>query len=151
METPNLVLGSYIISIAFRRGVGSTLGWLVVSLFMLHYFIRTIVYSQLMKGAKPMPLDVFLVGVLFTTVNGLVQTYHHLFEGTIKDEPLSNNPRIVLGLTLFCFGFLMNQWSDDILRRLRKDESDTKYYIPQGIPFKYLSAPNLVGGEFVFV
>ena len=126
-----------------------------MGLFVFHYIVRTFVYSTLIKGGKPMPLDTFLAGMLFTTVNGLVQTYHHTHltnpekyipAGDIvgKSHVVENTTRFV-GFVLFFVGFFVNQLADRTLRNLRKDDNDKGYYIPHGAMFKYISAPNLVG------
>jgi len=120
-----------------------------VALFVFHYVVRTFVYSMLIKGGKPMPLDTFLAGAVFTTVNGLVQTYHHTrpVGGAYwrhRDAAWDACAQL-LGLSLFALGFVMNQLSDRTLRNLRRNDEDRGYYVPHGFFFKHLSAPNLVG------
>jgi hypothetical protein len=146
MEVPNLLFGSFILAHAWMNNKGTYLGWFTVILFMFHYVIRTIVYSYLMKGGRAMPLDILCLGTFFTFVNGFVQSYHHLFE-LEEDFNETNIFRIAGGFAIFLTGFIMNQWSDDVLRKLRKDETDHNYYIPQSFLFSYLSAPKLVGGK----
>jgi len=146
MEIPNIILGTYFILRARHVGVYKPMGWVVVGLFMFHYVIRTFVYSFLLKGSKPMPLDTLSYGIFFTCINGSIQTYHHLFEAPgALPVSLGDQIRVGLGIVLFFFGFAMNQWCDAVLRSLRKDENDTGYYLPEGTFFNYWSAPNLIG------
>ena len=42
-------------------------------LFELHYFQRSFIFPFLLKGNGRMPLSIILMGVLFNTLNGLMQ------------------------------------------------------------------------------
>ena len=150
LEAPNVLLGTLIFFTAYLTGTGSSTGWLVSSLFLLHYLIRLFIYSLLVRGAKPFPLNVVIYGIIFTSINGTIQVYHHLFEVKYHYQGTwiyVHYLRILWGLSLFFTGFFVNQWSDTVLRRLRKDDNDKNYYIPHGILFDYVSSPNLVGGK----
>ena len=154
MEAPNVLLTALVLTYAtpWDELEGAPLRRrAAVALFAFHYLVRTFVYSFLIVGGKPLPLDTFLAGVLFTSVNGFVQTYHHtrpMSAAYWRQRDWTWHAAVQLvGLALFAFGFTMNQVSDRTLRMLRKSDSDTSYYIPRGFFFKWLSAPNLVGCE----
>jgi hypothetical protein len=148
MEIPNIIGGVAIMVVAKQGHVGSNLSWLLCFLFMFHYFFRTFIYPFLLRGSKPMPLDILCLGICFTSINGPVQTYYHLFEtdlGAHREWHPLEYARVFVGLFMFFFGFYMNQRSDSILRNLRKDDNDKGYYIPHGFFFEYISTPNFVG------
>jgi 3-oxo-5-alpha-steroid 4-dehydrogenase 1 len=52
--------------------------------------------------------------------------------------------RFALGITLFLFGFYLNQQADSTLRRLRKT-GEHGYKIPHGGAFEYVSTPHFLG------
>jgi 3-oxo-5-alpha-steroid 4-dehydrogenase 1 len=51
----------------------------------------------------------------------------------------------IIGALLFIVGMVINIYSDDIIRKLRKDDLDTNYYIPFGGLFKYVNSANYFG------
>jgi len=151
MEAPNLVLGGAVAAAAAASGRGDAHAWIVVGMFMLHYAARTLVYSALIRGGKPMPLLILALGATFTAVNGFVQTYHHLFDVQPSPVPRQGFWGIVwvaariVGFAVFAFGMFLNHYADHVLRTLRKSDEDRAYYIPRGPFFDVLVAPNLVG------
>ena len=56
------------------------------------------------------------------------------------------DPRFIIGLCIYFFGFTMNVYSDAIIRNLRSKEEiergDKIYRIPKGGLFKYVSNPS---------
>ena len=152
MEVPNLVISAVVIAwFAYAELSGikppaSFRAWFTVFLFEFHYVVRVFVYSSLIRGGKPFPLHMLLLGGFFTIINGLVQSYHHLQEAKYGPVTERDVIQMVVGLSIFWIGFGINQICDTMLRNLRKpDGKDTAYYIPRGFLFEYLSAPNLVG------
>ena len=53
-------------------------------------------------------------------------------------------PQFIIGLLIFFTGMIINVYSDNILFLLRKD-GNTKYKIPYGGLFKWVSSPNYFG------
>ena len=117
---------------------------IMVGFFMMHYFNRAVIYPQRIKVAgKNMPVYTMLTSMVFYTVNGYL--IGHYF-GQLRDYPIEwlYDPRFLIGVALFLFGFFVNIHSDNILINLRKD-GESGYKIPHGGFFKYVSCPNYFG------
>lgn len=114
-------------------------------LFEAHYFQRSFIFPLLLRGNSRMPLGIVLMGMLFNTLNALMQGgwiffiapdgyYDHWF----------SRPYIYVGGILFIVGMAVNLQSDAIIRHLRKP-GDTRHYIPRGGMFRYVSSANYFG------
>jgi hypothetical protein len=147
MEAPSMVVPALVLAWAVsqhRSGLGFWANYCPVLLFLLHYVLRTYVMARLTVGGKPMPFSIMIQGFCFCTVNGLSQSYYHLYE--VKPaEHARPDGRQLFGLVLFFAGMFMNHHSDRTLRNLRKGPEDKGYYIPMGGAFRYWSSPNLIG------
>jgi 3-oxo-5-alpha-steroid 4-dehydrogenase 1 len=114
-------------------------------LFEAHYVHRSFIYPFMLRGrAQRMTLAVALMGFFFNGVNATLNGWYlfHLAE----PRPLAwlLDGRFVVGFALFVGGFVINRWSDAILRGLRRPgESD--YRIPHGGVFRWVSSPNYLG------
>jgi 3-oxo-5-alpha-steroid 4-dehydrogenase 1 len=115
----------------------------LLSLFVLHYVNRAIIYPLRAKLVKPMPVSMFAMSAAWTAFNG---TMHGVWLGWYAtfDANWSVDPRFIAGLALFFAGFYINCESDEILRNLRGPRQ-TGYYIPRGSLFDWVSAPNYFG------
>jgi 3-oxo-5-alpha-steroid 4-dehydrogenase 1 len=152
--------------------VGDTLGWLLMeapsplifaaffalgahrfapvpvlffTLWEAHYLHRSFIYPFMLRGtARRMTLAVALMGFFFNGVNATLNGWY-LFH---LSEPYSLawllDGRFVLGFALFVAGFVINRWSDSILRDLRKP-GESNYRIPYGGAFRWVSSPNYLG------
>jgi len=116
---------------------------LVLSCFILHYFQRSFIYPLCIVGGKPTPLYAFLLAFIFCAVNGYMQARGALLLSTYPHD-IWTTIRLVVGITLFIFGFLSNLHSDHVLRNLRKP-GETGYKIPRGGLFTYVSCGNFLG------
>ena len=143
MELPALLVFLYFVK--------QTSNWfnfmlvIAVSLWSLHYIHRAIIFPfRLKTKGKKMPVVIVLSAILFNTVNGFINGYwlaHFAPEDKIL---LSNDTRMVVGALIFSIGFIINQYHDQILINLRKDNK-TGYQIPYGGLFKFVSCPNFLG------
>jgi protein-S-isoprenylcysteine O-methyltransferase Ste14 len=115
---------------------------LLLLLWQLHYGNRAWVYPfRIRGGEKPMPVGIMLGAFFFTSVNGFFNGWHV----THTDwSTWASDPRFALGVALFCFGFFINQQSDQILFNLRKP-GETGYKIPRGGLYRFVSCPNYFG------
>ncbi len=140
MEIPNLVA---VPIFALGPRSGSLLNAFLLSLFVLHYVNRAIIYPLRAKLAKPMPVSMFAMSAAWTTFNGVMHGvwlgWHATFEAG-----WSSDPRFLAGLVLFFGGLYVNWESDEILRNLRGPRQ-TGYFIPQGSLFDWVSASNYFG------
>ncbi len=114
-------------------------------LWEAHYVHRAFIYPFTLRGTeKRMSLAVVVSGFCFNGVNAWINGIYlfHLAE----PRPLSwlVDPRFLAGLLLFVAGFVLNRWSDTLLRSLRKP-GESVYRIPRGGAFRLVSCPNYLG------
>lgn len=117
--------------------------------FELHYFRRAFIFPWLMRGRSKMPLSIILMGVLFNTLNALMQggwIFYHSPADYYSDGWLTSLP-FIIGTLIFFYGMAVNIQSDAIVRNLRKP-GDTAHYLPRGGMFRYVTSANYFG-EFV--
>ena len=137
----------FVILICFL--VGNRKNNLVANIFliiwMLHYIQRTFIYPFLMRyRQKTFPVLVILFSVIFNTLNGYLNG-RYLFYFSHPYEPgWLRDPRFITGVTIFIVGYIINLYSDQLLRRLRNPGEHT-YKIPYGGFFEYISSPNYFG------
>nr|XP_002120345.1 3-oxo-5-alpha-steroid 4-dehydrogenase 1-like [Ciona intestinalis] len=121
----------------------STPALILLSVFLLHYFNRTFIYSQKIRGGKPTPILIFLMAMFFCICNGYMQSVFLLQISNYREEYLFEW-NFVVGLILFFLGMYINLECDSILRNLRK-EGEKGYKIPTGNMFNYVTGGNLFG------
>ena len=142
MEFPALTIFPLIV--IFGRNEKNWFIWLLVGLWLLHYVNRTLIFPfRLKTRGKKMPLTIVLSAIGFNTVNGILNGY---FLGFIyePDSVISIfDLNIVIGVTVFVSGYIINQTADNKLIGLRKENNG--YQIPRGGLFKYISCPNHFG------
>ena len=140
MEMPAFLIFPLLTIIGPREK--DTLTWILVSLWVLHYFNRTIIFPfRLRTSGKKMPLTIVFSAVFFNSMNGFVNGY---FLGFIAPNDLDwNTWNVFLGIGLFFTGFAINQITDTKLINLRKNS--TGYQIPRKWLFDFISCPNHFG------
>ena len=119
--------------------------WVFFTLWVAHYFNRSVIYPFRQKNAKDTAVLVVLSAILFNTVNGFVNGYY------LGSKELVNNnyvdyfcsPNFIFGIIVFLIGVIINVKSDEILFNLRKENDG--YKIPQNFLYKYISCPNYFG------
>lgn len=127
----------------------SMASWVLVSLYTLHYTQRALVYPLFIKEGAQTKASAFVLALLFCTYNGYLQCrYLVLFDPYGGAEHTS--PRFVGGVMLFLAGMAINLHSDAILRSLRTARNPeykpgTRYYIPRGGAFEFVSGANFFG------
>ena len=114
-------------------------------IFQSHYLQRSFIFPLLMRGKSKMPLGIVLMGMLFNTLNALMQGgwIFYVSPENYYDDWFSK-PFIYIGAAIFVFGMAVNLQSDHIIRHLRKP-GDTRHYIPRGGMFRYVSSANYFG------
>ncbi len=121
----------------------------ILAIFDIHYLLRSLVFPFLMRGKSKMAVSVMLMGMLFNSINAVMQG-GWLFYVSPSDYYTIDwltTPQFVIGTIIFFTGMIINIHSDNIIRNLRK-EGDTKHYLPKGGMFKYVTSANYFG-EFV--
>ena len=143
MESPVFVAMCILWAMSERQW--ATVPLVLFSMFQLHYFQRSFIFPLLMRGKSKMPLGIVLMGMVFNTLNALMQGgwIFYLAPADYYADWFSK-PYIYVGVLLFFAGMFINMQSDYIIRHLRK-EGDTRHYIPRGGAFRYVSSANYFG------
>jgi hypothetical protein len=111
-----------------------------------HYFHRAFIYPFMLRGNNPVPLSTVLFAVLFNIVNTYIQGrwLFKLSPEAMYTPDWLKDPRFIIGILVFFTGFIINKYSDYILRNLRKP-GESGYTVPRGGLFDYISCPNYFG------
>ena len=127
-----------------RRGDVARLAFLL--LFEMHYFQRSFIFPLLIRGENRMPLSIILMGVLFNTLNALMQGGWIFYVSPVDMYPpewLQSFP-FFAGTLVFFAGMFINVQSDTIIRHLRQP-GDRAHYLPTAGMFRYVSSANYFG------
>ena len=118
-------------------------------LFEAHYFHRSFIFPNQLRGHNRMPLAIILMGALFNTLNALMQGGWIFYVSPAGYYPLNwlGSFPFAAGTLVFIAGMFINIKSDGIIRNLRKP-GDTAHYLPQGGMFRYVTSANYFG-EFM--
>ena len=143
MESPVFILMCVLWAASDRMWEAGPLALFL--LFEAHYFQRSFVFPLLMRGKSKMPLGIVLMGMLFNTLNALMQGgwIFYVSPAGYYDDWFSR-PYIWIGGIVFLAGMAINLHSDYIIRHLRKP-GDTRHYIPRGGLFRYVTSANYFG------
>lgn len=124
-------------------------------IFEMHYLQRSLIFPWLIKGKSKMPLGIMFMGISFNILNAMMQGYWIFYESfnqnyqvlglSYQDVEWLWSPQFIIGVLVFLAGFVINLHSDYIIRHLRKDDNDTKHYLPKGGMFKYVTSANYFG------
>jgi protein-S-isoprenylcysteine O-methyltransferase Ste14 len=142
MEVPASLAPLVLFAIGERR---DPVTWVFLILWQLHYAYRAFVFPFRRRGGvAQMPLLIALMGLFFNFMNTYLNwRYLTLF---CTPYPMSwlSDPRFILGVLIFLFGFAVNQHADHVLINLRKP-GETGYKIPYGGFYRFVSCPNYLG------
>lgn len=144
MELPVFI--SMLLFFIFTESYRNIAVTVMISLFLIHYLQRSLVFPFLMKGKSKIPVAIVAMGVTFNLVN-VYMIGSWLFLYAPADRYTAEwllTPQFIIGTLIFIFGMAVNLQSDHIIRHLRKP-GDTKHYIPKGGMFKYVSSANYFG------
>ena len=147
MEVPVFLAMLILWWLSDRRGDIIRLAFLL--LFELHYFHRSFIFPQQLRGHSRMPWTIVLMGALFNTLNALMQGGWIFYVSPAAYYPSDWLTRLpfLAGTVIFLCGMYINIQSDSIIRHLRKP-GDTAHYLPHGGFFRYVTSANYFG-EFV--
>ena len=147
MESPVFI--AMILLCVFSERSTNIVCLIFLLLFEIHYFQRSFIFPFLIRGKSVMPLSVILMGVVFNTLNALMQGGWIFYVSPENMYEISwlTTPQFIIGTLIFFAGMIINIHSDYIIRHLRKP-GDTKHYLPKKGMFKYVTSANYFG-EFV--
>lgn len=147
MESPVFVV--MILLCVFSERNTNIVCLIFLILFEIHYFQRSFIFPFLIRGKSVMPLSVILMGVVFNTLNALMQGgwIFYLSPENMYEMKWLTTPQFIIGTMIFFAGMIINIHSDYVIRHLRKP-GDTRHYLPKKGMFKYVTSANYFG-EFV--
>ena len=147
MESPVFI--AMILLCVFSERSTNVVCLIFLILFEIHYFQRSFIFPFLIRGKSVMPLSVILMGVVFNTLNALMQGgwIFYVAPENMYEMSWLTTPQFIIGTLIFISGMIINIHSDYIIRHLRKP-GDTKHYLPKKGMFKYVTSANYFG-EFV--
>lgn len=159
MESPTLIIMSLFY---FKYGseicLTSLSNKLLMSLFIIHYINRAVIYPFRMSQGTPMPIIVLLIAWFYVIWNSFTQALALTRVFRYQEEWIYD-PRFIIGVILFFFGFISNIQADNILLGLKaqKDKNNASniqsktsgYQIPYGGLFEYVSCANY--GNLLFI
>lgn len=120
-------------------GVGLFVVW------QAHYVHRAILYPIRMRSRhKRFPIGGIVAGVVFNTINGVLNGYAVAVSEHLSSTAWLVDPRFVVGAVVFVVGWSINFHSDSLLIGLRKDGFGG-YRIPRGGMFRWVSCANYTG------
>ena len=144
MESPVFLLMLILWLLSPNKGnIVTTLFFLF---FELHYFQRSFIFPFLLKGKSTMPLSIIAMGIIFNTINAIMQggwLFYLAPAGRYTIEWLTT-PQFMTGTIIFFAGMIININSDSVIRHLRKP-GDTNHYLPQKGVYKYVTSANYFG------
>ncbi|HET9989815.1 MAG TPA: hypothetical protein VFQ65_14885, partial [Kofleriaceae bacterium] len=128
------------IAICFAvRPPASTVPWVMLAFWEIHYIQRSLVFPFLMRGGgKPMPIAIPAMAVLFNVVNGYLNGRWLTAFSSYATSWLTD-PRFLVGTVMMATGYAINLQADATLRRLR-GPGEAGYKIPQGGLYRYISS-----------
>lgn len=143
METPPIV----VFLVLYLRGdrVGNPVATTFLVLFLAHYIYRGWIYPfRLRTAGKRMPVLICALAFLTNIAIGWIQAVWLFSLSEIHGVSYFWDPRFIVGIGLFAFGYWLNHDSDARLRNLRKP-GETGYKIPKGGGFRFVSSPHYLG------
>lgn len=129
MESPNIWITFLLCYFSIQQdnnnhnhtpsALSSTPNQILLSLFLIHYLNRALIYPLRMKSGNPVPFTIFLSAFTFCSINAYLQA-QWLCKLHIYDSSWLQDPRFLIGVFIWACGFYFNLQADDILRNLRK-------------------------------
>jgi 3-oxo-5-alpha-steroid 4-dehydrogenase 1 len=143
MESPSLITFVVLYGVSHRRG--SPIALVFLLLWALHYGHRSFIYPFQLRSSRPsMTVLVVLMGISFNVGNAYLNGRILFTLGPELTTAWLTDPRFVVGILLFFFGYALNRASDRRLISLR-EPGDTAYRIPTGGGYRLVSCPNYLG------
>lgn len=144
MESPVFILMAVLFALSERTSNLACIAMFVI--FELHYLQRSFIFPFLLRGNSKMPLSIISMGILFNSLNALMQA-GWLFYVSPDDYYSCSwllSPQFILGTIVYFIGMGINIHSDHVIRTLRKP-GDTGHYFPTRGMYRYVTSGNYFG------
>ncbi len=144
MEAPVFIAMLLLWYFSERRD--DTVRLIMLLIFESHYLHRSFIFPLLIRGRGRMPISIILMGVVFNTLNALMQGgwLFYISPSELYGTGWLADPRFIAGTLVFAAGMFINIQSDSIIRHLRKP-GDNAHYLPHGGMFCYVTSANYFG------
>lgn len=121
-----------------------------LSIWIMHYSNRGFIFPILMRVTKnskaSFSLFVILSGFLVTSLHGYLNAVYITNIAKNFNIDWFVDPRFIVGMIIYLFGYIMNLHSDSIIRNLRTKKEilneEKIYRIPKGGLFYFISCPS---------
>ena len=156
MELPGLL----VFPIVFFMGSNSmeTVPLFFLAIWMMHYCNRALITPLLMRtrpdAQSDFDISVIVLGWVSLALHGYLNARYISELGDHYQPEWFSDPRFIIGLSIYAFGFTLNIISDSILRNLRSkvpDVNEPRYKTPYGWGFKFVSCPQYLGEIISFI
>ena len=156
MELPGLL----VFPVVFFMGSNSmeTVPLFFLAIWMMHYCNRALITPLLMRtrpdAQSDFDISVILLGWVSLALHGYLNARYISELGDHYQPEWFSDPRFIIGLAIYAFGFMLNIISDSILRNLRSkvpDVNEPRYKTPYGWGFKFVSCPQYLGEIISFI
>ena len=126
MESPTLIIMSFFYFLYGSKSCTSSLtNQILISLFVIHYINRSLIYPFRMSQSASMPIGVLLIAWFYVIWNSFTQAIALTRVFQYQNQEWLYDVRFIIGILLFFFGFLSNIYADNILLEL-KAQKDKK-------------------------
>ncbi len=143
MESTSALLFALFFVLGNRHN--SFIALVFLTMWESHYIHRAFIYPLTLQGSgKRMPVFVVLLGLFFNSINAYLNGRYLFCFSPVHNTSWLGDPRFIVGTALFIAGFIVNRYSDSVLRALRTEE-DNSYKIPYGGFYRWISSPNYLG------
>ena len=116
--------------------------WFLISIWVIHYINRSIVFPLRINKSSKIPISVILSAIFFNIINGFTNGFYLGNLATFTSNYIYNL-NFIFGLTLFVLGVIINVTADNILINTRNENKG--YQIPKGKLYNLISCPNYLG------
>lgn len=141
MELPALAVISLLVLAS--PAAGAPAAWVPLAFWTVHYGYRTFLFPALMRDSgRRFPIVLVLSAVGFNVLNGWNNAQALIADGL--SGPAWPAWHFWPGVALFVAGFVLHVHADHVIRRLRADR-DSRYGIPRGGMFRWVSSPHYLG------
>jgi len=123
-------------------------------IWCIHYANRGFIFPFLMRvdpgSRQTFNLAVVASGWVVTAIHGYLNASFFTTHGNHFTASWLSDPRFIIGILFYYFGYSMNIYSDYILRNLRSKDRDTRaagprYSIPDKGLFRLVTNPHYLG------
>ena len=121
-----------------------------LAIWLIHYGNRGFIFPLLMRVAKGQKGS-FSIGIVFagwfvTAFHGYLNAVFISHLSTHLTDAWFSDPRFIVGMGIYIFGYVMNLHSDHVIRTLRSKEEvasgEKVYRIPEGGLYRYITCPS---------